>query len=79
MVLTRDELLKQAAATLSALKKRCAGDAASDPLAAKIQQLQRREKECLPLYSKEILADATKVHGDLAPARKAANQVLKHE
>lgn len=72
----RDELLKQAKATLAALRKRCEGDPSTDPLAAKVQALRRREAEGLPIYNKDMIVQAMKIHDALAPARKAANRTV---
>jgi hypothetical protein len=71
--------LERAKATLSALRKRCAGDPASDHFAAKIQALRRRQSDGKLIYNPEILGEAMKVHDALEPVRKSANRaVLKN-
>lgn len=72
----REELLKRAREKLAALKRRCEGDAARDPFAAKIGELRRRRAQGKPVYTPEILAEAMKVHDDLEPARRAANRAV---
>jgi hypothetical protein len=72
----REELLKRANARLAALRKRCEGDPAADPLAAKVQALRRRAAEGKPMYNKSMLADAMKLHDALEPTRRKANHTV---
>jgi len=72
----RSERAAKARLLLSGITERASGDPATDPFAAKMQQLRARRRAGLPLYDAEILAEAMKVHDDLTPLRKAANQVV---
>ena len=58
---------KRAEKILERVRERARGD---DPFGRQVRRLSRSEKP----YSDEMLAEALRIHEDLAPARKAANR-----